>query len=153
MARDSFSFTVFGVDPAPQGSKKYVGSRKSAAGNLIPMIVESSPKLPAWRKAVSEAVIQGMIDSGNLEKFEGAVKVEAVFYLTRKPSVKRALPTVPPDVDKISRSLLDGITARSKSGEILGVWQDDSQVVRLDVSKVYATGQSGVAVTITKYPE
>jgi Holliday junction resolvase RusA-like endonuclease len=152
MARDSFSFTVFGVDPAPQGSKKYVGSRKSAAGNLIPMIVESSPKLPAWRKAVSEAVIQGMIDSGDDSKFEGAVKVEAVFYLTRKPSVKRALPTVPPDVDKISRSLLDGITARSKSGEILGVWQDDSQVVRLDVSKVYATGQSGVAVTITKYP-
>jgi Holliday junction resolvase RusA-like endonuclease len=152
MARDSFSFTVFGVDPAPQGSKKYVGTRRTAAGNNIPMIVESSPKLPAWRKAVSEAVIQGMIDSGNLEKFEGAVKVEAVFYLTRKPSVKRALPTVPPDVDKILRSLMDGITARSKSGEILGVWQDDSQVVRVDVSKVYATGQSGVAVTITKYP-
>ena len=152
MARDSFSFTVFGVDPAPQGSKKYVGSRKSAAGNLIPMIVESSPKLPAWRKAVSDAVIQGMIDSGDDSKFEGAVKVEAVFYLTRKPSVKRALPTVPPDVDKILRSLMDGITARSKSGEILGVWQDDSQVVRVDVSKVYATGQSGVAVTITKYP-
>jgi Holliday junction resolvase RusA-like endonuclease len=152
MARDSFSFTVFGVDPAPQGSKKYVGSRKSAAGNLIPMIVESSPKLPAWRKAVSEAVIQGMIDSGDDSKFEGAVKVEAVFYLTRKPSVKRALPTVPPDVDKILRSLMDGITARSKSGEILGVWQDDSQVVRVDVSKVYATGQSGVAVTITTYP-
>jgi Holliday junction resolvase RusA-like endonuclease len=66
--------------------------------------------------------------------------------------VKRALPTVPPDVDKILRSLMDGITARSKSGEILGVWQDDSQVVRVDVSKVYATGQSGVAVTITTYP-
>ena len=152
MARDSFSFTVFGVDPAPQGSKKYVGTRRTAAGNNIPMIVESSPKLPAWRKAVSDAVIQGMIDSGNLEKFEGAVKVEAVFYLTRKPSVKRALPTVPPDVDKLGRSLLDGITARSKSGEILGVWQDDSQVVKLDISKVYAVGQSGVAVTITKYP-
>ena len=152
MARDSFSFTVFGVDPAPQGSKKYVGTRRTAAGNNIPMIVESSPKLPAWRKAVSDAVIAGMKDSGDDSKFEGAVKVEAVFYLTRKPSVKRALPTVPPDVDKILRSLMDGITARSKSGEILGVWQDDSQVVKVDVSKVYATKQSGVAVTITKYP-
>lgn len=152
MARDSFSFTVFGVDPAPQGSKKYVGTRRTAAGNNIPMIVESSPKLPAWRKAVSDAVIATMHASGNLEKFEGAVKVEAVFYLTRRPSVKRSLPIVPPDVDKLGRSLLDGITARSKSGEILGVWKDDSQVVRLDISKVYATGQSGVAVTITKYP-
>jgi Holliday junction resolvase RusA-like endonuclease len=148
MARDSFSFTVFGVDPAPQGSKKYVGTRRTAAGNNIPMIVESSPKLPAWRKAVSDAVIQGMRDSGDDSKFVGAVKVEAVFYLTRRPTVKRDLPTVPPDVDKLSRSLLDGITAKGQ-----GVWGDDSQVVRLEVSKVYATGQSGVAVTITKYPE
>jgi Holliday junction resolvase RusA-like endonuclease len=152
MARDSFSFTVFGVDPAPQGSKKYVGSRRSAAGNNVPMIVESSPKLPAWRKAVSDAVVQAMHDSGDLSKFEGPVKVEAVFYLTRKPTVKRPYPTVPPDIDKVCRSLLDGITARSKSGEILGVWQDDSQVVRLEVSKVYATAQPGVAVTITSYP-
>jgi Holliday junction resolvase RusA-like endonuclease len=147
MARSSFSFTVFGVEPAPQGSKKYVGTRKTSAGNSIPMIVESSPRLPAWRKAVSEAVVQAMKDSGDDSKFEGAVKVEAVFYLTRRPSVKRKLPTVPPDVDKITRSLLDGITAKGA-----GVWGDDSQVVRLEVSKVYATGQAGVAVTISSYP-
>ena len=145
MARNSFSFTVFGVEPRPQGSKKYVGTRRTAAGNNIPLIVESSPKLPAWRKAVSEAVKQAMIDSGDLSKFEGAVKVEAVFYLTRKPSVKREWPTVPPDVDKLTRSLLDSIGFG-------GVWGDDSQVVRLEVSKKYATGQSGVAVTISNYP-
>ena len=147
MARDSFSFTVFGTDPAPQGSKKYVGTRTTKSGASIPMIVESSPKLPAWRKAVSEAVIEGMRASGDLGKFEGAVKVEAVFYLTRRPTVKRDLPTVPPDVDKLTRSLLDGITAKGE-----GVWGDDSQVVRLEVSKVYAVGQSGVAVTISNYP-
>lgn len=147
MARDSFSFTVFGVDPAPQGSKKYVGTRRTASGANIPLIVESSPKLPAWRKAVSDAVKQGMIDSGNLEKFDGAVKLEAVFYLTRRPSVKRAYPTVPPDLDKVLRSLMDGITAKGE-----GVWGDDAQVVRIEVSKKYATGQSGVAVTISNYP-
>jgi Holliday junction resolvase RusA-like endonuclease len=147
MARDSFSFTVFGTDPAPQGSKKYVGTRTTKSGASIPMIVESSPKLPAWRKAVSEAVVEGMRASGDLGKFEGAVKVEAVFYLTRRPTVKRELPTVPPDVDKLTRSLLDGITAKGE-----GVWRDDSQVVRLEVSKVYAVGQSGVAVTISNYP-
>lgn len=145
MARDSFSFTVFGVDPAPQGSKKYVGTRRTAAGNNIPLIVESSPKLPAWRKAVADAVKQAMIDSGDDSKFVGAVKVEAVFYLTRKKTVTRQLPTVPPDVDKLSRSLLDSIGFG-------GVWGDDSQVVRLEVSKKYAVGQSGVAVTISNYP-
>jgi Holliday junction resolvase RusA-like endonuclease len=143
MARDSFSFTVFGVDPAPQGSKKYVGTRRTAAGANIPLIVEASPKLPAWRKAVDEAVRQAMHNSGDFSKFEGAVKVEAVFYLTRKPSVKRELPTVPPDVDKLTRALLDACKA---------VWTDDALVVRLEVSKKYAVGQSGVAVTISNYP-
>jgi Holliday junction resolvase RusA-like endonuclease len=144
MARNSFSFTVFGYEPRPQGSKKYVGSRRTAAGNNIPMIVEASPGLPVWRKAVSDAVVQGMQDSGDLSKFEGALKVEAVFYVTRKPTVKRAFPTVPPDVDKLARSLLDSCKP---------VWGDDSQVVRLEVSKKYATGQPGVAVTITNYSE
>ena len=144
MARNSFSFTVFGSEPRPQGSKKYVGTRRTAAGNNIPLIIEASPGLPVWRKAVSDAVIQGMHDSGDLGKFEGAVKVEAVFYLTRKPTVKRAFPTVPPDVDKLSRALLDSCKP---------VWGDDSQVVRLEVSKKYAVGQPGVAVTITTYTE
>ena len=144
MARDSFSFTVFGSEPRPQGSKKYVGSRRTAAGNNIPLIIEASPGLPVWRKAVSDAVVQAMHDSGDLSKFEGPVKVEAVFYVTRKRTVTRDLPTVPPDVDKLSRALLDSLKP---------VWKDDSQVVRLEVSKKYATGQPGVAVTISNYPE
>jgi Holliday junction resolvase RusA-like endonuclease len=143
MARTSFSFTVFGFEPRPQGSKKYVGTRRTAAGNNIPLIIEASPGLPVWRKAVADAVAQAMIDSGDLSKFEGAVKVEAVFYLQRKPTVKREYPTVPPDVDKLARSLLDSCKA---------VWGDDSQVVRLEVSKKYASGESGVAVTISNYP-
>jgi len=147
MARNSFSFTVFGYEPRPQGSKKYVGTRRTKAGANIPFIIEASPGLPVWRKAVSDAVKQAMIDSGDLSKFEGAVKVEAVFYLTRKKSVTRQYPTVPPDLDKILRSLMDGISAKGE-----GVWGDDSQVVRLEVSKKYATGEPGVAVTISNYP-
>ena len=143
MARASFSFTVFGFEPRPQGSKKYVGTRRTKAGANIPLIIEASPGLPVWRKAVSDAVKQAMIDSGDLSKFEGAVKVEAVFYLTRKPSVKREWPIVPPDVDKLTRALLDACKA---------VWTDDALVVRLEVSKKYATGESGVAVTISNYP-
>lgn len=142
MARDNFSFTVFGVDPAPQGSKKYVGTRKTKSGANIPLIVESSPKLPAWRKAINDAVVEAMRVSGDDSKFEGAVKVEAIFYLTRKPTVKREHPIVPPDLDKLSRGLLDGMKP---------IWTDDALVVRLEVSKKYAVGQAGVAVTISNY--
>ena len=143
MARNSFSFTVFGYEPRPQGSKKYVGTRTTAAGNKIPLIIEASPGLPVWRRAVADAVKEAMLQSGDDSMFEGAVKVEAVFYLTRKKSVTRSLPTVPPDVDKLARSLLDSCKS---------VWGDDSQVVRLEVSKKYATGEPGVAVTISNYP-
>ena len=96
---------------------------------------------------MSDAVIQAMQDSGDLSKFDGAVKLEAVFYLTRKKTVTRPYPTVPPDLDKVLRSLMDGITAKGQ-----GVWGDDAQVVRIEVSKKYATGESGVAVTISNYP-
>jgi len=143
MARDNFSFTVFGTDPAPQGSKKYVGTRRTAAGNNIPLIVESSPKLPAWRKAVNDAVVQALNDSGDPGKFDQAVKVEAVFYLARPKTVRRDYPITPPDLDKLARGLLDGMKP---------CWTDDSLVVRLEVSKKYAVGQTGVAVTISNYP-
>lgn len=149
MARSSFSFSVFGVQPAPQGSKKYVGVRRTAAGNNIPLIVESSVGLPAWRKAVSDAVKQAMVDSGDLSRFEGAVRVEAVFYLRKPKTVKRDHPVTPPDVDKLCRSLLDGITAKDKAG-VQGVWGDDSQVIELVAVKKWAINEPGAVVTITK---
>lgn len=143
MARDSFSFTVFGVDPAPQGSKKYVGTRKTAAGNSIPLIVESSPKLPAWRKAVSDAVVAGMHSSGDLGQFTMPVRVEAVFYLTRPKTVDRKYPSKPPDLDKLLRGLMDGMKP---------CWIDDALVVEVKASKRYAANEPGVAVTVTRFP-
>jgi len=142
MARNSFSFSVFGLNPAPQGSKKYVGTRRTASGNNIPLIVESSPALPAWRKAVAEAVQQAMIDSADDSVFDSAVRVDAVFYMRKPRTVTRQYPQTPPDIDKICRSLLDSI---SKGG----VWVDDALVVELHAVKTWAVNEPGVVVTIT----
>ena len=60
MARDGFSFSVWGLQPRPQGSKKYVGMRRTASGNNIPLIIESSNQLPQWRKAIEQAILQGI---------------------------------------------------------------------------------------------
>jgi Holliday junction resolvase RusA-like endonuclease len=141
MARQNFSFTVW-ERPAPQGSKKYVGTRRTASGANIPLIVESSAYLPAWRKAVVEAVKQGMSDSGDDSIFDSAVKVEVTFYLTKPKSVRTEYPVKPPDIDKVCRSLLDGITYG-------GVWVDDSLVVSLVAYKRWAKGEPGAAVTIS----
>ena len=69
------------------------------------------------------------------------------FYLPRPASVKlskRALPIVPPDVDKLARGLLDGI------GQSEVIWGDDSQVVELIARKFYADDREpGADITIT----
>jgi Holliday junction resolvase RusA-like endonuclease len=142
MARNSFSFSVFGINPAPQGSKKYVGTRRTASGNNIPLIVESSAALPAWRKAVADAVQQAMTDSGDLSRFDGPVRVDAVFYMRKPRTVTRQYPQTPPDIDKICRSLLDAVTKG-------GVWVDDALVVELHAVKTWAVAEPGVIVTIT----
>jgi Holliday junction resolvase RusA-like endonuclease len=64
------------------------------------------------------------------------------FFLPRPATVKlskRALPIVPPDVDKLARALLDGLGQglNGKVGDGV-IYGDDSQVVELLARKFYA---------------
>ena len=70
------------------------------------------------------------------------MRVEIDLYLTRPPSIKqtkRALPIVPPDVDKVARGCLDGLNqgpdGKANNGRL---WGDDAQVVELVAKKFYA---------------
>lgn len=143
MRNASFSFTVFGVMPATQGSKKYVGTRRTANGNNIPLIVESHPGLPKFRSAVAEACREAMQQIDDFEVFEQAVKVTAIFYLPKAKSVRAEYPVNQRsgDLDKYLRALLDSITKA-------GAWVDDSLVVEIEAYKLYAVAEPGVAVTI-----
>ena len=77
------------------------------------------------------------------------------FYLPRPSSVslkKRALPIVPPDLDKLLRSTLDGIGQGVETGKVGDgmTWGDDSQVVEIFARKYYADDrQPGATITIT----
>jgi len=122
-------------DPAPQGSKRVFNGR----------IVEASGnKLKVWRKAIAAACQNLVSEEHSL--LLGPVRVEVEFYLPRPASVtikKRALPIVPPDLDKLLRGLLDGI------GQSEVIWGDDSQVVQIDAVKLYADEtEPGATVTI-----
>jgi Holliday junction resolvase RusA-like endonuclease len=122
-------------DPAPQGSKRVFNGR----------IVEASGnKLKIWRKAIAAACQNLVTEEHSL--LLGPVRVEVEFYLPRPVSVtikKRALPIVPPDLDKLLRGLLDGI------GQSEVIWGDDSQVVQIDAVKLYADEtEPGATVTI-----
>ena len=121
---------VFG-DPAPQGSKNVYNGR----------VVESNAKrLKPWRAAIAEATHNLLSEEHSL--LLGPVRVEIDFYLPRPSSIKkakRALPIVPPDVDKLARAVLDGLGQglNGKSGDGM-LWGDDSQVIELVASKFYA---------------
>lgn len=122
--------------PAPQGSKKSVGNNR---------FIEASKYLPAWRKAVKEAAIAAVADSG-WETLQGAVRLECVFYLERPATIKlsaRPLPIKPPDISKLLRAVEDSLTDA-------GVWGDDSQVITAKATKFYADDRApGVIATIS----
>ena len=119
-------FAVQGIEPAPQGSKRHVGNGR---------MVEASAKVKPWRFAVSQAAL----DTGE-PITDRPVMVQITFMFNRPKSHYNSKgqlkPTAPlykqtkPDLDKLCRSTLDGLT------NVL--LKDDSQVVNLICCKIYA---------------
>lgn len=113
-------FIVYG-SPAPQGSKRFVGTSKAGKG----LMVESSKKVRPWRmdvKQVAEVVRNGL---RGMAPLDGPLSVSMVFTLRKPSSAPKGRQTWPqrkPDLAKLARSTEDAITDA-------GLWGDDAQVV------------------------
>lgn len=119
--------------PAPQGSKRHVGDG---------IMIEASKAVGPWREAVrAEAQRLAAAPFGAHEP----VAVTLVFYLPRPKGhygtgrnagqLRPGAPPRPagkPDIDKLERAVLDGLTQG-------GVLADDAQVVDVIKSKLYAS--------------
>lgn len=130
--------------PAPQGSKRHVGGGR---------MVEMSKAVGPWREAV-RAETQRLCGT-TTHAFSGPVEATVIFVLPRPKGHYRTgrnahllrdeAPTHPagrPDLDKLARAVLDGLTEG-------GAWLDDSQVVTLNLAKTYAdNGITGCEITI-----
>jgi len=116
------------------------------------MIEDAKENLMPWRDSITYAAREARgPDSSGYEQC--AVAVNLVFWFPRPKSHYRAngglKETAPgmkasrPDIDKLSRAVLDAITAS-------GVWRDDAQVAELHTTKRYAyVGEDpGLAVAI-----
>lgn len=124
--------------PAPQGSKRHVGGGR---------MVEMSKSVGPWREAV-----RAECQRAGIETFTGPVHVRLIFRAERPQGhyrtgrnahlLRDSAPRFPagrPDIDKLARAVLDGLTAG-------GAWKDDSQVVRLYLYKTY--GAPGCSIEI-----
>jgi crossover junction endodeoxyribonuclease RusA len=115
--------------PAPQGSKRHVGGGR---------MIEQSKAVGPWREA-----IRAEVQRSGMTMIDGAASVSITFILPRPRShygtgrnagvlAARAprYPSGKPDIDKLARAVLDGLTMG-------GAFADDAQVVTLNAGKVY----------------
>lgn len=125
---DRVIFSIEG-EPVPQGSKKgFVIGRRAV------LVDDNKEKLKPWRAKVAAASDLGVT-------FTVPVFVGVVFFLPRGKTVKRALPSVKPDLDKLFRALGDGMTAG-------GLIADDALIVSKFVHKRYASDANPVGARV-----
>jgi len=123
--------TVWGT-PAGQGSKRFLGKTKSGRG----IMVETSDKTAPWRSSIINACTEywRLHHDGTPVPFAEPVIARIIFCFPRPASVsrkKRPFMSVAPDLDKLIRACLDGLTAG-------GAIADDALVTEFTrVAKVY----------------
>jgi len=124
------SFFVRGR-PIPQGSMKFI--RPGV------MIHSRSQDLALWRADIARNA-----ELFGFKPVASAVKVQLDFVMSKPKSAKRVFPSVKPDLDKLVRAVLDGLTGV--------VYEDDSQVILISASKTYGDNQ-GVWIGIEQILE
>ena len=122
----------------PQGSKRGFVTKNGR----VAMVEMAGNPLKQWRTAIS-CKMKGEAAKIGWQLTEAPVSVKLIFHLKRPKKPRFMDPATRPDVDKLSRAVLDAIT---DSGVI---WRDDSQVVRLLAEKHYARpGEEGVTILL-----
>ena len=103
------------------------------------IVHQKSKQLTAWRNAIYQACAAVMD-----QPLTGAVEVEATFYLQEPKSARRSLPYVRPDIDKLARAVLDGLTGIA--------FADDGLVVRIVCDKQYGIPGAHIRVSSVGVP-
>jgi Holliday junction resolvase RusA-like endonuclease len=140
---DKVSFVVAGL-PVPQGSSRAFVVRGKA------IVTSSNRNLKAWRDRIANEA-QRAQDRSHFYREDGcAYSVDLLFSLPRPkdlPKCSITLHTKKPDLDKLIRAVLDGIT-----GILI---RDDSEVCSIVANKRYVNrlGEDppGVKVEITRW--
>ena len=99
------------------------------------MIHSKSAELAIWRSTIALAA-----KNAGCKPVDSPIIISMRFRIKKPKTVKRQHPTVPPDLDKQIRSVLDALTGTA--------YIDDSQVIDIKASKVYSDAP-GVDIEIS----
>lgn len=132
------SFTVKGI-PIPQGSMSafVLKTCNACGGGRRAIVTSANAKLKKWRSTVRTEALAAM----GFEHPAGKnvpIRIQAVFFLPRAKSNKAFDAVKKPDLDKLVRALLDGMS------EV--VFEDDSQVTELHCFKTYGAPRVEIRV-------
>lgn len=110
--------------PRPQGSMRAI-----RMGNHVRMVNSAHDDLLAWRSALASHLAHVM---GDMPPLDVACGLRADFYLPRPASApkRRIHPDRKPDLDKLTRAVLDSLTGIAVV--------DDARIVSASVQKHYA---------------
>ena len=128
---DQVTFFAPGT-PIAQGSKQAF-----IVGKRAVLVDHRARDLHAWRSVIADAAEVARLGG----RIEGAVQLSVTFVMPRPKTSKRPYPSVPPDIDKLLRAVMDGLTEG-------GVWKDDGQVVSVSMREVYALPHEDIGVRI-----
>ena len=125
-----YDFFVTG-EPIPQGSMSYFNGH---------VVDQKHTRLKMWRNVIrfhcASNKVKPLLDQ--------AVQLDLIFYLHKGKTVKRALPYVKPDLDKLVRGVMDALSGFA--------FKDDAQVTSFGtVSKIYGK-RTGVRIRIRPAP-
>ena len=135
------TLTVHGT-PVPKGSARafVIPGDKPRA-----VVVQNNKKaLSHWQTQIGNEARYAIGHSRTtVPAYDGPFMVGVTFMFNRPKSVSstaRPVPTVKPDLDKLIRAVLDGLTGI--------LWRDDAQVVSIIAKKRYLTTASAEYVEI-----
>jgi crossover junction endodeoxyribonuclease RusA len=139
-------FTVYGA-AVPKGSMRAF----VRPGMRAPVITDGNRNVKAWQRQIAAAAGAAVAEFPEAERrvIAGAVRVTLAFYLPRPKALNThrhasAAHTKRPDLDKLTRAVLDALTAIA--------WTDDAQVNELEACKRYAPLETPARVDIAVGP-
>lgn len=139
------TFTAWG-NAAPKGSAKGLVVTSKATGKARAVVTHDNSRTKGWQQTIAEAAGRALdeIPFGAGMWATEPIRLLVVFYLARPKSLGKKTNvhhTKKPDLDKLARSVGDALTGV--------LWNDDSQVVDLQVRKRYAPPDTAPHAVIT----